>query len=330
MDKRLNNIIGEQNMKEINLKWVIAHEPAYLFYRVAEDFKNIVNSKSHIVKIDIEILTDKEYNKKYSPETEINRNNLWKALQDNTVQIAQMTTSSLGRQFNKDMQVYDMPYIFTDHDHAAEILEGEVGEKILNSFEPVSNLKGLAYTYSGGFRLITSKESVVDITQLSGKSMRSGMSSIAQDTIRSLGMDPVPTDVEQLTPTVKRGAAVGGEHVAQRLLPDNCQEWTDTIIDTEHSLFLTSIVVNRDWWNALDEEVQEIFLSAAKQAAKNERQLSIEDGVQSIEKIKSMGVKYVTLTTEQKNQLKLKTESVYEKYSSGYFSDKLIEKIKKH
>lgn len=316
-------------MKHVNLKWVIAHEPAYLFYRVAEDFKNIVNSKSGGFEISIEIMTDKEYNLQYSPETPIHRNNLWKALQDNTVQIAQMTTSSLGRQFNRSMQVFDMPYIFKDHDHAAGVLEGEIGEQILNSFEQTSKLKGLAYTYSGGFRLITSATEVSTLAELAGKSMRSGMSSIAQDTMSALGMTPVPTEVEQLSPTVKSGLAVGGEHVAQRLLPDSCQEWTDTIIDTEHSLFLTSIVVNLDWWNSLDPEIQTIFIESAKQAARNERQLSIQDGISSIDTMKSHGVKYITLTDEQKQDLKKKTESVYSKYDATYFSDDLVAKIKK-
>lgn len=316
-------------MKQIKLKWVIAHEPAYLFYRVAEDFKNIVNSKSGDYSIDIEIMTDKEYNQQYSPKVSINRNNLWKALQDNTVQIAQMTTSSLGRQFNRSMQVFDMPYIFENHEHAADVLEGKIGEKILNSFDQESKLKGLAYTYSGGFRLMASSEEVSTLSDLIGKSIRSGMSEIAQDTISALGMTPVPTDVEQLTPTVKSGLAVGGEHVAQRLLPDNCQEWTDTIINTEHSLFLTSIVVNLDWWNSQDDEIQTIFIESAKQAARNERQLSIEDGVSSIEIMKSHGANYITLTDEQKQELKKKTESVYVKYDSEYFSSNLVEQIKK-
>jgi TRAP-type C4-dicarboxylate transport system substrate-binding protein len=316
-------------MKEIKLKWVIAHEPAYLFYRVAEDFKNIVNSKTSSFKIDIEILRHTEYNERYNPTVEIGRNNLWKALQDNTVQFAQMTTSSLGRQFNREMQVYDMPYIFDNHEHAAEILEGEIGEQILNSFEPESKLKGLAYTYSGGFRLMPVKDSVVNLTELAGQPVRSGWSEIAQDTIRAFGMNPIPTEIEQVTSTVKRGEAVAAEHVAQRLLPDNCQEWTDTIIDTEHSLFLTSIVVNRDWWNSLDSELQEIFSSAALEAARNERELSIRDGIDSIEKMKKLGVKYVTLDKEQRSQLVEKTKSVYEKYQRGYFSENLIEKIKK-
>jgi TRAP-type C4-dicarboxylate transport system substrate-binding protein len=316
-------------MENINLKWVIAHEPAWLFYRVAKDFQRLVNEKSKEVQINIEILTADEYNQTYNPEVKLHRNNLWKALQNNTVQIAQMTTSSLGRQFNKSMQVFDLPYIFEDHKHAADILEGPVGKTILNQFTKESNLKGLAYTYSGGFRLMPVDHSVSTLKELVGKPMRSGMSMIAQDTIKALGMNPVPTEVEELTPTIKDGKAVGGEHVAQRLLPDNCDSWTKTIIDTEHSLFLTSIVVNQEWWNSLSLSVQQVFVESAFEAARNERELSIKDGKESISKLEDLGVKYIRLSNEEKEELKAKTKPVYEKYDNDYFESGLVSKIKK-
>ena len=316
-------------MKNVTLKWVIAHEPAYLFYRVAEDFKNLVNEKSKNVKIDIEILTDKEYNSKYKPENEINRNTLWKALKDNTVQIAQMTTTSLSRQFNRQMHVLDLPYLFDDHGHAAEILDGPIGQELLNGFDVDSKLKGLSYTYSGGFRLMTVDKNVKTLAEIVGSPMRSGMSGIAQDTISALGFIPVPTEVEELTSTVREGKANGGEHVAQRLFPDQCDTWTSTIINTNHSLFLTSIVVNKDWWDSLDSDIQDIFSECAHIAAVNERQLSILDGEKSIKTLQKMGVNVVDLTKQEIDNLKEKTQPVYDKYEDTFFKPNLVRSIKR-
>ena len=98
----------------MKIKWVIAHEPAYLFLRVAEDFQRIVNKKSKDVKIDIEILTADDYNKKYQPTEPVSRLNLDTLVRDNTVQITQMITSVLAKKFNKQMHAFDMPYIFRD------------------------------------------------------------------------------------------------------------------------------------------------------------------------------------------------------------------------
>jgi len=305
-------------MQTVSLKWLIAHQPVYLFQRVAEDFKRIVNAKSKDVQIDIEILTDTEYNQKYKPSTDANRNNLWKFLQDNSVQIAQMLTSSLARQTNEQMHLLDLPYLFEDHQHAAEVLEGDIGVNLLNNFSKESRLKGLAYTYSGGFRLLPLSGTVATLGEIAGQCVRSGPSHISQETIKSLGFVPVPTELEEVNAAVESGRVVGAEYVPQRLLPDQCDSWVKTIVETEHSLFLTSIVVNIDWWNSLDQDVQRIFSEAALEAAQNERALSLKDGAESIAKLEADGVKVIRLSDAEKAELRNRTEAVYEKFESMF------------
>jgi len=305
-------------MKTVKLTWIIAHEPAYLFHRVAADFKRIVNERSKTVNIDIEILSAEEYNDTYSPSEPVSRHNMWKLLQNNSVQIAQMQTTSLAKQFNKQMHVLDMPFIFDDHNHAAEILEGDVGTFLLNNFDKSSNLKGLAYTYSGGFRLMPLNKTVSSLSEIMGSTMRSGMSEIAQDTMKAFGFNPLPTEIDEVTSVIESGEAIGAEHVAQRLLPDRCDDWIKTIIDTQHSLFLTSIVVNNEWWNSLDQEVQEIFMYAAREAAKNERVLSLVDGEKSVNRLVNNGVKLINLSVEEMQSLKNMTKPVYEKYEHTF------------
>jgi len=316
-------------MKTLNLKWVIAHKPVYLFQRVAEDFKRLVNVKSNDVKIDIEILTAEEYNAKYNPPEPATRHNLWKFLQDNTVQLAQMQTTSLARQANKQMHVLDMPYLFESHEHATEILEGEIGQKLLNNFDKSSGIKGLAFTYSGGFRLMPVAGKVTTLGEIASEQIRSGMSPIAQDTIKALGFVPVPTEIDEVSDAVISGKAVGAEHVAQRLLPDQCDDWIETIIDTQHSLFLTSIVVNVDWWNSLDASVQQIFNESALESARNERALSLKDGAESLATLEQNGVNMIELTAEEKNELRQRTEIVYSKYLD-YFEPGLVSSIRRH
>jgi TRAP-type C4-dicarboxylate transport system substrate-binding protein len=316
-------------METKKIRWIIAHEPAYLFYRVAEDFKRLVNEHKDIVNVEIEVLTNKEYNEKYLPSTPITRGNLWESLQDNTVQITQIQTTKLSSNFNRQMHVLDMPYLFEDHDHAQAVLEGPIGQKLLNSFDQSSKIKGLAYTYSGGFRLMPFKGNVKSLADVAGQAVRSGMSPIAQDTIRAFGFDPVKTEIEEVSSVIKSDQVIGAEHVAQRLFPDQCEQWIDTIIDTEHSLFLTSIVVNVDWWNDLDPSIQDIFMKCAFQAARNERDLSVKDGEQAMDRLVQQGVQVIKLDEQGKKELKQKVATVYEKYQD-FFEPGLVENIKKH
>lgn len=317
-------------MENKKIRWIIAHEPAYLFYRVAEDFKRIVNERSKGMNLDIEILTAEEFNEQEKPEVPASRHNLWRFLQDNSVQIAQMQTTSLAKQFNKQLHVLDMPFLFENHDHATEVLEGEVGSFLLNNFEESSQLKGLAFTYSGGFRLMPMTHSVTTLGELAGLSIRSGLAPQAIDTIAAFGATPVPADLEETLKIVQEGKVHGAEYITQRIFPDQCDQWIDTIIETNHSLFLTSIVVNVEWWNSLDQTVQQVFMEAAREAARNERVLSVADGDASIKKLQDNGVTVIRLSNEEKQELQHRTQSVYDKYDNGYFEPGLIQSIRKH
>jgi TRAP-type C4-dicarboxylate transport system substrate-binding protein len=75
------------------------------------------------------------------------------------IEMSQLYTTWLAEHFDNDMLALDMPFIFQDHDHATRVLEGEVGEYLLDKITANSNVRGMAFTYSGGFRnLITNKK----------------------------------------------------------------------------------------------------------------------------------------------------------------------------
>lgn len=316
-------------METYNLNWVIAHEPKYLFYRVAEDFARLVKEYAGDIDININILTDDEYNTKFNPEVPVNRHNLWKLLQSGDVHIAQMQTTSLARQFNPEMHVLDLPYIFRDHDHAANVLEGEVGVELLNKFDSESRIKGLAYTYSGGFRLLPSHKKVTSLGELAGAPIRSGLSRQAREAIEMLGGNPVPADTEEAWALAENGSVTASEYVTQRIYPDGMDKHTKSIIHTEHSLFLTSIVVNQDWFNNLPKHVQDVFMKAALEAARNERALSLLDGETNLKRLEDEGVNVVYLSKEEEAELQNRAADIRRKHGDMYFSPGLVEKIEK-
>ena len=54
-------------MKEVvNIKWVIAHDPLYLFIRAAGYFQEAVNKKSDKYEVRVEIMTPTDYATKYN------------------------------------------------------------------------------------------------------------------------------------------------------------------------------------------------------------------------------------------------------------------------
>jgi TRAP-type C4-dicarboxylate transport system substrate-binding protein len=154
--------------KTTKIRWVIAHEPLSLFVRAAKDFQDFVNAAQSVEKIDVEVMTLSEYSERYNNGVVVTKHDLLDLIDQGKIEMSQMYTTWLAAKYDQDMLALEMPFIFKDHDHATRVLEGEVGEFLLDKITAKSNVRGMAFTYSGGFRNVLSSkkiESLKDLTK---------------------------------------------------------------------------------------------------------------------------------------------------------------------
>jgi TRAP-type C4-dicarboxylate transport system substrate-binding protein len=156
-------------MKTTKIRWVIAHEPLSLFVRAAEDFQKFVNEAQSAEKIEVEVMTLGEYSMKYNDGVMVTKHDLLDLMEQGKIEMSQMYTTWLAEDIEHDMLALEMPFIFEDHDHATRVLEGPVGEGLLEKITEKSNVRGMAFTYSGGFRNIIVDKPVTGLDDLGKK-----------------------------------------------------------------------------------------------------------------------------------------------------------------
>lgn len=324
-------------MKEVvNIKWVIAHDPLYLFIRAAGYFQEAVNKKSDKYEVRVEIMTPTDYAVKYNNGAVALAGNdaarvdeLSKLMDEGKIQMSQMVTTNLAATYNKDMHVLDMPFLFRDHDHATEVLEGAPGQQLLAGLAKNGPMRGLGFTYSGGFRCLPSSKAARSLADLAGETIRTGMNPMARDTFAAIGINPVSLELGEINQAIEDGKIVAGESAFPRIYPCAQNEFSKTVVDTGHSLFLTSIVVNENWWNTLDTDLQQIISEAAVEAARMERERSIEDGEDAKLRLTSEGVEIIALTEQEREYFRQACEQVYDKYED-FFTPGLVDSIRLH
>jgi len=157
-------------MKNTKIRWVIAHEPLDLFERAAKDFQSFINEAQSAEKIEVEVMTLTEYSDKYNDGVKVTKHDLLDLMNQGKIEMSQMYTTWLAEEYNHDMLALEMPFIFEDHDHATRVLEGEVGEYLLDKTTENSNVRGMAFTYSGGFRNVITDKPVSSLADLKKKS----------------------------------------------------------------------------------------------------------------------------------------------------------------
>jgi TRAP-type C4-dicarboxylate transport system substrate-binding protein len=156
-------------MKTTKIRWVIAHEPLSLFVRAAQDFQKFVNEAQSAEKIEVEVMTLSEYSMKYNDGVLVTKHDLLDLMEQGKIEMSQMYTTWLAEDIEHDMLALEMPFIFEDHDHATRVLEGPVGEGLLEKITEKSNVRGMAFTYSGGFRNIIVDKPVSGLDDLGKK-----------------------------------------------------------------------------------------------------------------------------------------------------------------
>lgn len=320
--------LEEIHMNKKHVKWVIAHEPIGLFLKVAERFAKEVNEKTN-GQFDIEVLSLTDYSNKYNGGNRITKNDLMDLINTGAIEMSHMYTTWLA-DYNKDLHALDLPFLFRDHDHADAVLEGEIGAELLAGVSKNSNIKAMSFTYSGGFRVVPSNFRADTVEAWQGKKVRTSRSPVAVDTFKLLGAEPFENiALEEMNEAADAGVIEAGESTYVRIFPLDQYKSFEVINDTAHSLFLTSIIVNKDFMNQFDDATQEIMSTAAFNAARVERHESVADIPNILAECESRGVEVVRMSAEEEVKFKQITSEVYSKYEN-YFSPGLVSKIQLH
>lgn len=158
--------------------------------------------------------------------------------------------------------------------------------------------------------------------------IRTNRNPVAQETMRVLGADVFVCETEDTRAHIIEGDCEGGETVYSRIYPLGQNTVSKTVLDTKHSLFLTTMIMRDDFWSTLSPEVQAVIKDAAIKAGRREREVTIQDGETARQQLIADGIDVVELTPEETAEWKSKAQVVYDKFEPT-FTPGLVDRIKK-
>lgn len=315
------------------IRWLIAHEPVNLFLRTAEAFSAKLAELTND-QFAVEIYTPTQYFEKIGADTtarEFKWNNGPMSEMDNgNIEMSQLHITELAQFHSPDFFALELPFLFRDHDHAARVFEGPIGKGLLNGLADKSPAKGLAFTYSGGFRCIASENKITSLEDIKNVKFATAINPVTIDTIKALGAvaDPFPIKDHGQKFTQEGYQADMLETTIPRYLAQFQGTSKRNLTNTKHNIFLTSIIISNTFWNSLDAMTQAAFQEASLHASRLERQWSVEDSeaFAAKEDHSDIGVTYSELSEEETAKFKELTAPLYTKYAD-FFSPSLVDGI---
>ncbi|MBU1333026.1 MAG: TRAP transporter substrate-binding protein [Gammaproteobacteria bacterium] len=229
----------------------------------------------------------------------------------------QMTRVSLGTlgPVVPDVNVFNMPFVFRDHDHMRKVIDGEIGQEILDKITNSEfNMVGLAWM-DGGVRNLYTKEPVRSLEDLKGMKIRVMGNPMFIETFNALGANGIAMDTGEIFSALQSGVVDGAENNPPTMLEHNHFRNAKYYTLTGHLILPEPIVISKATWNKLTPEQQEIVKKYAKEAQFDERRLWDEKSATSEAKLKEAGVEFIEV---DKKPFFDATAPIREKYGAPY------------
>jgi tripartite ATP-independent transporter DctP family solute receptor len=125
----------------------------------------------------------------------------------------ELTFTSTGPvpNFVPEVAILDIPFLFRDYAHARAVLDGPIGQDLLQKFPP-KNIVALAWA-ENGFRHMTNNKRPVNVPDdLKGLKMRTMENPIHIQAYKQLGILPTPMAFTEVFTALQQGTVDGQEN----------------------------------------------------------------------------------------------------------------------
>ncbi len=208
--------------------------------------------------------------------------------------VIDMNRVSLGP-FNNiipETQIPSLPYIFRSTEHMHNVMDGPIGQQILDAFS-AHDLIGLAF-YDGGSRSFYNKERpITSIADMKGMKFRVMQSDIFVDMVDALGANATPMPYGEVYSSIQTGVIDGAENNWPSYDTSGHFEVAKYYTLDQHLIVPEVLVMSKASWEKLSAEDQAIVRDAAKESVGVMRDLWGKQEAESEAKLEAAGVQVI-------------------------------------
>jgi TRAP-type transport system periplasmic protein len=234
------------------------------------------------------------------------------ALQGGTVEMTILVTSLLAGVV-KDFTVLDAPFLFNAETEADAVLDGPVGQKLLDKL-PEKGLVGLGY-FEYGFRHFTnSRRPINKAEDLQGLKIRVSQTPLLIDFVNALGANATPLPIPELYTALEQKAVDGADAPLSFIRPQKYNEVQKHLVLTKHVYNPQAILVSKRVFDRLSADERKVLQSAAAEARDYQRKVSREQDVSELEALKKT-MQVTEMPPAEIAKMRDKAKPLVEKYN---------------
>lgn len=244
-------------------------------------------------------------------------------LQIGTVELTISSTGPIGN-FVPEVYALDFPFLFNDYESAHEVLDSEIGQELLSSFEP-HGIIGLAWAENGFRHVTNSVRPIREPADMAGMKLRTMENEVHIAAFRAAGAAPTPMSWTEVLTSLQQGTIDGQENPIPIVTANNMWEIQDHITLTGHVYSPAVVAMSQIHWDTLTPEQQGWFVEAGHAAAEATRATVAANEESGIALMKENGMEVVE--DIDKAAFAAAVQPAYDEFASRY-APELIERIR--
>ena len=233
------------------------------------------------------------------------------------IQISRVSVGTMGPIVD-DINVINMPFLFKSTTHADKMMDGPIGQELLDkiSASPNANLVALCWMNSGARSLYNTKHPIKSIEDVKGLKFRVIGNPIFIDMMNALGGNGVAMGYDQVFSALQTGVIDGAENNMPSYVFSNHYTAAKYFSRTEHLMIPEVLVFSKRIWNTLSADDQALIKKFAREAQLEERGLWNQYEQKALEKATAAGCQIVEIADKTPFQNAVKP--VWDKYGPKY------------
>jgi tripartite ATP-independent transporter DctP family solute receptor len=233
------------------------------------------------------------------------------------VQLLRVSAGAVGPVVD-EINVVNMPFLFRNTAHAEKIMDGPIGQELLDKITANANagLVALCWMDSGARNLYNTKRPIKTVEDIKGLKFRVIGNPIFIDMMNALGGNGVAMGYDQVFSALQTGVIDGAENNPPSYVFSNHYTAAKHLSLTEHLIVPEVLVFSKKTWAALSADDQALIKKFAREAQLEERELWNKYEQQAMDKAKAAGCQIVEIPDKKPFQNAVKP--VWDKYGPKY------------
>ena len=245
-------------------------------------------------------------------------------LQMGTIHCTSVSTGPIAA-FVPQFDVFDLPFLFKDKATAFKVVDGPIGQELLNKL-PAVGMIGFNYWENGFRHLTNNKREVKTAEDIKGLKIRTLESKIHVDSWKQLGANPTPMSFSQLYTALEQGVVDGQENPFGNVVSNKFNEVQKYLTTTGHVYNASPFLLSKKFYDGLTDKEKEAVKKAAKEAQTFQRAANDKEDQDSVGTLTQRGMKITALNPGEQQKVVASLKPVYDKYAEA-LGKELVEKL---